>query len=487
MPTFSFYVSQLVNAADPIILTVNTKKEFYYLRENVTIYGTLENSGTPVSDAILAIEVDDPLAKALAFRTVTIGTPPTTNVNIKNVSLTDQYGNPIGTFYIPIPAPLPPIPEERWAHVNVTIETLTTLLDGVTVTFTIYDNNSVCIGSGSGSRKPLLEGVYSFPMSVPVDAWATTGTATIYASVYTKRPLQGGYPLCPEKTATFTIARGSGDSGGVGGYGSGSGATGADGTYECEFRLSPEPKIGTHIVYCSALVEQTQKQESEAFEVKSASYPPQASFTYRPPEPWVYGTITFDASASTPEGEDDEIVSYAWDFGDNEFGSGKIVFHSYDQSGTYLVTLNVTDSEGLWCTTSKPVTVSEFYGPTANFTYYRGLDGTTTFNASSSTLGWNGTGNPPIVKYEWDFGDETGSFIEYDPFIIHIFIHGNPKGDGQRRSVGHNLQTGRSLSVLRPNSRFYSLHPDTFCERNNHFQRFLLDTRLERHRKSTHR
>jgi len=156
--------------------------------------------------------------------------------------------------------------------------------------------------------------------------------------------------------------------------------------------------------------------------VASASYPPQASFTYTPSEPWVNCTVTFDGTTSTPEGG--EIISYAWDFGDDETGNGMIVFHSYNQSGVYVVTLNVTDSEGLWSTTSKPVPVLSIYGPNANFIYSPPqpfVNGSVTFDASSTILGWNGTVHPPIAEYEWKFGDNTSVVIEYDPITTHIY------------------------------------------------------------------
>jgi PKD repeat protein len=156
--------------------------------------------------------------------------------------------------------------------------------------------------------------------------------------------------------------------------------------------------------------------------VETTSYPPDARFTYAPPDPYVNGTVTFDASASTPEGG--YIVDYAWDFGDGESDHGEITVHIYNQSGTYIVTLNVTDSEGLWCITSKPVTVSPVYGPTANFAYSPQspfINQVVTFDASSSTLGWNGTDNPSIIEYRWDFGDNTSTVVESDPVITHIF------------------------------------------------------------------
>ncbi len=44
---------------------------------------------------------------------------------------------------------------------------------------------------------------------------------------------------------------------------------------------------------------------------------------------------------------DGDIVSYAWDFGDGETGVGAIQAHTYDQDGTFFVTLTVTDNDDL--------------------------------------------------------------------------------------------------------------------------------------------
>jgi PKD repeat protein len=52
-------------------------------------------------------------------------------------------------------------------------------------------------------------------------------------------------------------------------------------------------------------------------------------------------TINFDASAST---DNNDIVSYEWDFGDGTTGSGVTTTHQYTQTGTYTVTLTVKDA-----------------------------------------------------------------------------------------------------------------------------------------------
>jgi len=65
--------------------------------------------------------------------------------------------------------------------------------------------------------------------------------------------------------------------------------------------------------------------------------------------------VLFDASDSyDPDGT---IVDYFWDFGDGSYASGKIVTHRYATTGTFTVTLNVTDDGGLWSIVQKQINV----------------------------------------------------------------------------------------------------------------------------------
>ncbi|RED42934.1 putative secreted protein (Por secretion system target) [Winogradskyella eximia] len=67
--------------------------------------------------------------------------------------------------------------------------------------------------------------------------------------------------------------------------------------------------------------------------------------------------VTFDSSTTI---EDGSIVNYQWNFGDgNTSNSGPIVVHNYASPGIYVVTLQVTDNDGLVGTISKEVTVSD--------------------------------------------------------------------------------------------------------------------------------
>lgn len=55
-------------------------------------------------------------------------------------------------------------------------------------------------------------------------------------------------------------------------------------------------------------------------------------------------TILFDGTASVDS--DGDITEYIWDFGDGSTGSGSTISHAYEESGSYLVVLTVTDNHG---------------------------------------------------------------------------------------------------------------------------------------------
>ena len=84
--------------------------------------------------------------------------------------------------------------------------------------------------------------------------------------------------------------------------------------------------------------------------------PPEASFTYTPTSPTVSESVAFNASGSSDDGT---IQSYDWSFGDGTTATGETVTHSYNDSGSYTVTLTVTDDDGATDTENKTVSVDD--------------------------------------------------------------------------------------------------------------------------------
>ena len=149
--------------------------------------------------------------------------------------------------------------------------------------------------------------------------------------------------------------------------------------------------------------------------------PPKANFTWSPLIPKKGEAITFDASLSIPSRQ--PITKYEWNFGDGEKAYGEMVTHTYSISGVYNVTLNVTDSEGLWDVEQKQIQVVQPHSPRAEFTVTpetTKVGELVKFDASSSLSGWNGTHNMPITEYRWDFGDGNKTTTT-TPTVYHSF------------------------------------------------------------------
>ena len=116
------------------------------------------------------------------------------------------------------------------------------------------------------------------------------------------------------------------------------------------------------------------------------------------------------AASSDPDGE---VVQYKWDFGDGTHASGPLVSREYQHSGTYKVSLMVTDDSGATSSASINVTVQNRLPVAAlvgsNATAYAGDPAM--FDGSRST-----DSDGRIVQYAWDFGDgskDNGSLVSH--------------------------------------------------------------------------
>ena len=77
--------------------------------------------------------------------------------------------------------------------------------------------------------------------------------------------------------------------------------------------------------------------------------------------------VNFSAAGSS---DNVGIVSYVWDFGDGNTGTGETVAHTYDTVGTYNVSLTVADAAGLHNTDTIVITVEAEEEDAAGFPYW---------------------------------------------------------------------------------------------------------------------
>lgn len=115
-------------------------------------------------------------------------------------------------------------------------------------------------------------------------------------------------------------------------------------------------------------------------------------------------TVGFDGSNSSDA--DGDLLSYSWDFGDGGTGSGATAQHRYLDSGSYTVTLTVTDGHGGVATDSATINVANL-SPSAT-----GVSGPTTLSeGDSATYVLTGVGDPSPVdeaSLHYSFAFTTG-------------------------------------------------------------------------------
>jgi PKD repeat protein len=115
--------------------------------------------------------------------------------------------------------------------------------------------------------------------------------------------------------------------------------------------------------------------------------------------------VSFGAGAADSDGPN-RNSNYEWSFGDGASGFGPTPQHSYDDPGTYDVTLTVTDEYGASTTATREVSVSN-RAPTARINYYPLAPQT----GETVTLSGARSSDPDgeITRYKWTVTDAEGN------------------------------------------------------------------------------
>lgn len=173
---------------------------------------------------------------------------------------------------------------------------------------------------------------------------------------------------------------------------------------------------------------------------------PIASFSFASPRAgYAPHTVSFDASnSSDPDGSVNDL-QYFWNFGDGTTGAGKLVDHTFQLGGEYIVTLTVLDpldgagsqSRAIFSWTNEP--------PVPRYTV-TAVPGTLQriFNASGST-----PGDSAIQRYNFETGD--GNFIvQTTPIYTHTYSNGGVYNTSLRvyDAEGDANITGQTITVF---------------------------------------
>jgi PKD repeat protein len=144
--------------------------------------------------------------------------------------------------------------------------------------------------------------------------------------------------------------------------------------------------------------------------------PPVSPFTpdFAPPTATIGNPATFTAS-STGTSSTSQVATFVWDFGDGETAVGQTVTHTFDEAGTFLVTVALVDTLGRTSFVTKSVTVGQGALPTAD------IIASPSTPAVGQTVNFSGSGSTAepghrVVNFTWNFGDGTvgsGEFVQH--------------------------------------------------------------------------
>lgn len=226
-------------AINTLTLTVTTNKPTYSLADTAYVSGSLiwVPNNIPATDGIVGVEVRDSSGDPLIFRTLPTGSITSQNwlVNFTEFYPCDSNGVPKYSFQARETVYI----HAGWRNFDMT------LAHTVQYAVTIYDANSVPLGfqlfsiilAPNSTGAPIEFRATMIPTS-------TVGNVTLYASLFSDLPENGGYPYCPERNATFTIATPTSNP---------PFERSSDGTYNFSFKLpSSGVPVGNYTVYATA-------------------------------------------------------------------------------------------------------------------------------------------------------------------------------------------------------------------------------------------
>jgi chitodextrinase len=118
-------------------------------------------------------------------------------------------------------------------------------------------------------------------------------------------------------------------------------------------------------------------------------------------------SIAFTGSAEDPDGD---VLTYQWNFGDGSKDEGKDVNHTYTVTGSYVVTLSVTDEDGTIASTTVVLVITKSTAPFDTAVENVRIQANRTEIYAGESISFEGFADDldgDILTYTWYFGDDT--------------------------------------------------------------------------------
>jgi PKD repeat protein len=170
---------------------------------------------------------------------------------------------------------------------------------------------------------------------------------------------------------------------------------------------------GTYIITLNATDGKASDQKQETITVGAhetpENHPPNADFTYT-----VNQTTRTALFTGRSTDEDNDLLSYVWNFGDEQNSTSQNPEHIYAEDNTYTVTLTVSDGNETDIE-SKVITINASQPPVPP----EELKADFEFTQNNMTVFFIDTSTGDIVSWLWNFGDQQTSI---ENRTIHLYL-----------------------------------------------------------------
>jgi hypothetical protein len=198
VPLILLLISILTSLSFEITITINitTDSESYNLGDTVLITGNLTKDGNLVTDALVAIQVNDPAGDIYTVRTLQTGTISNPHWSVEIVSIV-----PLKSSY----------KRGSTASFNVTIRNNDLSAHDALIILSFYYVDGTPFKNKVWWNNTLNGGEqWSITQSINIPSDAPVGEAKVYGNTFTQLPEKCGFAYCPEKLATFNIVQSGG-------------------------------------------------------------------------------------------------------------------------------------------------------------------------------------------------------------------------------------------------------------------------------------